>query len=47
MEKRLALNVSINYFCNQKCFFCVDDNKDFLSFLKNDIDKKVFDAISD
>lgn len=46
MEKRLALNVSINYFCNQKCFFCVDNNKSFLNFLKNDIDKKVFDAIS-
>lgn len=42
MQKQTTLNVSINYFCNQKCFFCVDNNKQFLNFLKKDTDKKIY-----
>ena len=45
MKKRLALNITTNYFCNQKCFFCVDDIKSHLVFLKKDIDKKIFNMI--
>lgn len=45
MEKKIAFNVSINHFCNQKCFFCIDDTRQFLNFLKTDTDKKIFTLI--
>lgn len=45
MKKKSALNITTNYFCNQKCFFCVDDTKSHLSFLKKDIDTKIYNMI--
>lgn len=47
MEKRLALNITTNYFCNQKCFFCIDHDKHFLSFLKSDADKQIYKMMDD
>lgn len=47
MEKNLALNITTNYFCNQKCFFCIDNKKNHLNFLKLDIDKKIYKMIDD
>jgi len=47
MEKRSALNITTNYFCNQKCFFCIDHNKHFLSFLKSETDEKIYKMIDD
>ena len=47
MEKKLVLNITTNYFCNQKCFFCVDNTKNHLKFLKSDIDKRIYKMIDD
>lgn len=47
MEKRLALNITTNHFCNQKCFFCIDNTKEHLTFLKQDIDEKIYKMIDD
>jgi len=45
MKKKLTLNITTNYFCNQKCFFCIDNDKQHLTFLKKDINKKIYDMI--
>lgn len=46
-NKTITLTVPVNYFCNQKCVFCIDWKKTHLSYLSKETDEKVYKMLDD